>query len=189
MKKRIVFVLTAAFIMCCLFGCSFTAVNDPVGISKDEAVSLAFEHFGVDGKECKSVFADEDHDSYDIEFICNGKEYEAEVDKKTGKVTEIDVDGGAPVKDTTADDTKSTSADTTPADTTVSAGITEEEAKAKALEYFNIKAEDASFLRVERDDGKYEIEFRSENIEYEIEIRVSDGTVIEADRDREDVWN
>lgn len=188
MKRRVVLVLIAALVFGCLSGCAFTAVNDPVGLSKDEAVSLAFDHFGVDREACKSVTARDDGDSFDVEFIFNGKEYEAEVDKKTGRVTEIDIDGNVPAKDTARDDTTNTTADT-PSDTTAAVGITEEEAKTKALEYFDVKEEDASFLKVERDDGKYEIEFRSGNIEYDIEIRISDGAVIDADRDREDKWD
>ncbi len=89
--KKILFAITAITLALSLWGCAFVSL--PVSsLSKDKAVSLAIEHFGVDGEKCKHVLATDDGDSYDIEFICERWKYEAEIDKTTGKITDTDVE-------------------------------------------------------------------------------------------------
>ncbi len=69
-------------------------------------------------------------------------------------------------------------------------GITEDEAKGIALEHAKVKEEDLTGLRIrqERDDGAdiYNVEFYVGNQEYDYEIRVSDGQILQADYDIED---
>lgn len=65
--------------------------------------------------------------------------------------------------------------------------IGEEKAWDIALERAGITTDDVIFNRIEleRDDGvwKYEIEFRKENTEYDVEVKADDGTIISYETD------
>nr|WP_326186206.1 PepSY domain-containing protein [uncultured Oscillibacter sp.] len=73
-----------------------------------------------------------------------------------------------------------------------SAIITEARARAIALEHAGVQEADALGLRVklDREDGVqvYDVEFRAGSIEYEYELRSSDGAILKAERDRDDHW-
>ena len=60
--------------------------------------------------------------------------------------------------------------------------ISEEKAKAIALQKAGLTAEDVTFTKIglDRDDGvwQYEIEFRQDKTEYETDINAVDGTII-----------
>lgn len=65
--------------------------------------------------------------------------------------------------------------------------IGEQKARDIALERAGITADDVIFNRIEleRDDGiwKYEVEFRKENTEYDIDIKADDGAIISYETD------
>lgn len=73
---------------------------------------------------------------------------------------------------------------------TTQQNITAETARAIALEHAGIKESDALGLRVKQDweDGRltYEVEFRAAGVEYEYELLALDGTVLKAERDKDD---
>ena len=56
--------------------------------------------------------------------------------------------------------------------------ITLEKAKTVALAHAGVKTADATFTKTKLDDGKYEIEFLSGNIEYEYDIDAQTGRII-----------
>ena len=68
--------------------------------------------------------------------------------------------------------------------------LTEEQALTIALEHAGLTEEQVSYLNVhlDRDDGRwvYEIEFREGRIEYEYAVRVSDGKIVDYDKDWDD---
>ncbi len=61
--------------------------------------------------------------------------------------------------------------------------ITAEQAKALALQALGLS--DAHFTDVERDDGKYEVTLCDGSTEYDVDIGVRSGSVLEIDRDRD----
>ncbi len=69
-------------------------------------------------------------------------------------------------------------------------GITEDEAKGIALEHAKVNEADLTGLRIrqEREDGVdiYDVEFYAGNREYDYEIRISDGQILQSDSDIED---
>lgn len=75
---------------------------------------------------------------------------------------------------------------------TTQQNITADKAQAIALEHAGIKESDALGLWVKQDweDGRliYEVEFRAGGIEYEYELLALDGTILKAERDRDD-WH
>ena len=68
--------------------------------------------------------------------------------------------------------------------------IGEEEAKKKALERAGISAEGVVFDRVEldRDDGVwiYELDFKHNGTEYDVDIKADTGEVLEFEKEKED---
>ncbi len=70
-----------------------TTAKAPDGIiSAERAKTLAIEHFGLKAENCRFVRADLDGRKYEIEFVCDKKDYEAEIDAYTGQVLETDVE-------------------------------------------------------------------------------------------------
>ncbi len=73
---------------------------------------------------------------------------------------------------------------------TDSGDIGEEQAASIALADAGVQEADTSYLRVhlDRDDGFvfYEVDFASQGTEYDYEIRISDGAILKAERDRDD---
>ena len=76
--------------------------------------------------------------------------------------------------------------------------LSPEEAKAIALEYAGLTADQVTFTKcyVDYDDGRkvYEIEFYANGIEYDMDVDMNTGRVFDADRDyehfdRDDDWD
>lgn len=67
--------------------------------------------------------------------------------------------------------------------------ISKEKAKEIVLEHAGLKESDVKFVKakLDYDDGRYEyeIEFVSENVEYEYSVNAENGRVVEFDRDYE----
>lgn len=107
---------------------------------------------------------DDGRDIYDIEFYTNDhKEYDYEIDARTGEVLELDYDAES----------------YTPP--TASGTISQEEAREIALAKVpGAKAEHIVKLELDRDDGQliYEIEIICNAMEYELEISAADGTIL-----------
>ena len=108
---------------------------------------------------------DDGREIYDIEFYtADYKEYDYEIDARTGAVLEMDYDAES---------------FTPPAS---SGTITMEKAKEIALAKVpGAKEENIVKLELDRNDGRpvYEIEFIYNAMEYEMEISAADGTILE----------
>ena len=61
--------------------------------------------------------------------------------------------------------------------------ISKEVATNIALDYANINKKDASYIKLEKDDNIYEIEFNDKNYKYEIEVDSQTGNVIKYEKD------
>lgn len=107
---------------------------------------------------------DDGRDIYDIEFYtADYKEYDYEIDARTGKVLEMDYDAES---------------FTPPA---ASGTITQGKAKEIALAKVpGAKAEHIVKLELDQDDGRliYEVEIIYNAMEYELEISAADGTIL-----------
>ncbi len=70
-----------------------TTAKAPDGIiSAERAKTLAIEHFGLKAENCRFVRTELDGRKYEIEFVCDQKEYEAEVNAYTGEILEASVE-------------------------------------------------------------------------------------------------
>ena len=173
-------------------------------ITKAAAKKAALDHVGV--KEADAYFEkvelDEDDGLvlFEIEFTANGKEYEYDINAKTGKVvgSEQEVDDDRPVNTKPSTGTESSKPSTNtesskPAVNNESSStsadyISKDKAKSAALSHAGVKGADARFERVEldRDDGRvyYEVDFSANGYEYDYEIDAKSGKVLDVDKER-----
>ncbi len=95
-------------------------------------------------------------------------------------------DTATPVQETDSSNASSTDA----VQESVSGEISEEEAKAIALQNAQVVSEEVTAIRVKRDidDGipVYDIEFYAQNKEYDYEIQAADGAILSVDYDVEE---
>lgn len=158
--------------------------NQGSDIPFDKAKEIALQRAGVAAEDATFTKQEADFDDgrrrYDIEFVCDGTEYEAEIDAETGKILEWKTEvlkgynNGIGVG---------------PAINSDNGVITLDEAQAIALERAGLSGKNVTFTKskLERDDGiqKYEIEFRYDGLEYELEINAATGAIIEYSTDRD----
>lgn len=155
---------------------SFKGSTD-IGLEK--AKEIALQDAGLKEKNVIFVTTKADYDDgrkeYEVEFYCNGTEYDYEIDAATGKIVSFDKDFEGKRPATTE---------------TTGKEITAEEAKAIALKHAGLTESQVSKLKVERDrdDGvvKYEVEFDKGNVEYEYEINAETGKILKAEKDIDD---
>ncbi len=138
-------------------------------ITLEEAKNIALSHAGIAASEASFTITkldrDDDREEYDIEFMAADYKYEYEIDAESGKVLSNS-------KEMRIKQTESTAA----------GRITLDEAKNIALSHAGIAASEASFTKtkLDYDDGReeYDIEFLSDDYEYEYEIDSQSGAVL-----------
>ncbi len=145
-------------------------------ISKDKAKSIALDHAGV--SDVTWVKVELDDGKYEVDFRKDGFEYDYDVDARSGKVIKVekdrDDDYRAPVKEEAPKQEA-------PQKTEL---ISKDKAKSIALSHAGVS--DVTWVKVELDDGKYEVDFRKDGFEYDYEIGAQSGKVIKAEKDRDD---
>ncbi len=150
-----------------VYATSAIAQNSSIGA--ENAKKFSFADAGIDPATAKEVQTEFGYEQgqfvYEIEFIADGKEYEYLINASNGTVVEKDIelvtlDGKNEVTSTQ---------------------ISLEKAKEIALSDAKLTENTVTFtnakLDMEDDISVYEIEFYSENVEYEYEINANNGTV------------
>lgn len=198
MKKNLclLFLLTAALM---LGGCSQQSQLEFIG--QDVAESLALEAYGLSEPDAVLTSSElksrNGTDYYCIKFTVNGTAYECDIDALTGSVIELrgpDSSTGDTAAKLLTDDSASAADSGTSADSgsqTASSGtvLSQDEAKKKALSHAGLSSSQVTFLscKLEWEDGRriYDVEFYSNNREYDYEIDASTGEIIKYDYDAE----
>ncbi len=174
-------------------------------VGVDAATQAALTHAGVQQSQVSYLEADYDYENgrmiYEVEFGVNGVEYEYDVDAATGDVLKAEREGHmlqTPAQPQTQQaqiqqpqtqqpQTQQPQVQTPQSQTQGnSAGtISSQQARDIALANAGVALSDARELEVEleRDDGCYKVEFKSGRYEYEYEISVTDGRILNAERD------
>ena len=146
-------------------------------LTLEDAKAAALEDAGFSETEVTILKAVQEYENglsvYDIEFLAGDVEYDYEIETATGEIY-------------------SKKAETRQAGTTTpvpsAAQISEEDAKAIALEHAGLTDSDVTFTKtkLDRDDGQpvYEIEFRQGSTEYEYEIHSETGAIVKSDMER-----
>ncbi len=136
----------------------------PTKVTLEQAKELVFTKLGITEADVKYAKYDLDDGKYEIEFHYNGAEYEFEVDATTGTIVETNVD----------DHRSSTQA------------ITLEEAKAIVFAHLSITEDQVTQAEYDYDDGKYEMEFIYNGMEYDVEVDAATGKILEIDKEYDD---
>lgn len=154
-------------------------VNNTTDISLDEAKEIALSHAGLSSEQVTFVQANKEFDdgiqTFDLEFYCNGKEYDYKINASNGQIIQYDYDmeyNYTPNNNTTNNQSN----------VNTTANISAERAKEIALSHAGLTSNQVTFKRTEIDfdDGiqKYEVEFNYNNREYDYEIDANTGKVL-----------
>lgn len=147
-------------------------------IGQDAAKAAALAHAGVAEGDVTWLKAQKDWEDgraeYELEFICNGTEYDYTIDAANGTVLNYETE-------------RIQQPDASGGSTT---DIGQDAAKAAALAHAGLTEGQTTRLQVERDwdDGRleYKVKFKSEGYEYEYTIDAATGAVLEHEKDRDD---
>ena len=91
--KKLIAALTALMLLVC--GC-ISAFAEKAPITKEDAMKIVLDYAGLKEEEVTftklKLDLDDGRQVYEIGFICNGIEYEFDVDVRTGRILETDMD-------------------------------------------------------------------------------------------------
>ncbi len=161
------------------------AVDAPAAVSAAQAKDIALADAGIAADKATFIKVERDIDDgtvkYEVEFYADGMEYEYDISAADGRILE---------KDKELDDDRSVNATAPQTAKPTEALISADRAKEIALAYAKASAADAKAVKVEldSDDGvaEYQVEFRIGNVEYDYDIRATDGHILSAERDIDD---
>ena len=147
-------------------------------VTAEEAKNAALAHAGVSESDVGQLEIEFDSEDglmvYEVEFYAGGREYDYDINARTGEVVGFSQEGGG-----------SGSASSGGA---ASSYIGEAAATAAALAHAGVQEADAVYLRcwVEHDDGRaecYEVEFLAGSTEYQYEIDLYTGAILKSERE------
>lgn len=163
-------------------------------IGEERAWEIAYGHAGVAAADAAALPAKRDYENgaqvYELEFSSGGYAYDYEISAADGSVVKFKKESSirtTPVQTPAGD---SAAAPQAPAGTDSAGDIGEERAWEIAYSHAGVAAADvtASPAKLDYEDGirVYELEFFSGGYEYDYEISAADGSVVKAQRERED---
>lgn len=196
---------------------SLGTASDKAYLGEEKAKEAALSHANVSADKITHYEIELDYENglmvYEIEFNCEGFEYDYDIDAVTGAVLknrkEQDKDYIPPQNSNTPNSTDTTSStnNTGSTDNTNSSSnsgsnssttqpgsstsyISENQAKDAALSHAGVTADNITGFqcKLDHDDGimVYEIEFRCGAYEYDYDIHASTGAVLKHEKDHDD---
>lgn len=209
-KHKIPIIIIAAILLAAMgFAAGMLAktslAKDGDYIGAEKARTVALESVGVSSEKATFTKAEMDEDDgvpvYELEFYTGVNEYEFEIDALTGEILEkksqaIRLDDTAQSSDGQAAQTSESTERTAtsqqqdqnvlPTNSTNYIGV--DKAKSIALSQVGVSPSNASFTKVHLDSDDdtqiYEIEFITQDMEYDCEINAYTGEVLECGRER-----
>lgn len=141
-------------------------------ITKEQAKKIALDDAGVAAADVYDFEIELDNEKsvlcYDISFEYNNRDYDYDIDAKTGEIISAD-------KPNAASD---------------EAEISKDKAKSIALEHAGVKAADiyAYEIELEKENGvwKYDISFKKGNVEYDYTVNAQTGKIIKSEKETDD---
>lgn len=151
--------------------------NTSAKYTMDEAKDIALEHLGLKASKSEFIKAKADYDDgiyeYEFEIKSGNTIYSIDVDANTGKTNDLETE----VIEEAAD--KEQAGD-----------IGAEKAKKAALDKAGLKEKSVIGLKVEADFDNgvkyYEVEFVNNGVEYNAEVRASDGAIVKWETEKDD---
>jgi uncharacterized membrane protein YkoI len=172
-------------------------------IGKDAATDIALDHAELTTEDVlysrTRLERDDGRIEYDVEFYCDGVEYDYEIDATTGEILSFDKDAEHIVRRSQTTTSKKAAVTTAKPKTTTktptttaakdSEFITETEAENIALEKIGLTRDDITriYTEFDRDDWhyEYEVEIRVGWEEYTVTIDAETGKILEYDYDND----
>jgi len=171
--------------------------SDKGYIGKDKAKSIVFKDAGVSSSKVSALGIELDADDgilvYEVDFRYGNKEYDYEINAKTGKIIdkEVEVDDDykeSTTKPSTNQNTNNNTSNKTNTNST-STYIGKDKAKSIAFKDSGVDSIKVRDLEVEldKDDGVYvyEVSFEVNNTEYDYKINAKTGKIIDKEIDRD----
>ena len=140
--------------------------GNAASITEAEAQQAAFSHAGVSGATVIKAEYDRDDNKYEIEFIAGSYKYEYEISASNGRVIESEKEA-----------VKSSG---------TAYSVSADEARQKALSHAGVTDPYEFEIDYDRDDNKYEVEFKSGGYEYSYDINAATGEIIKSEKERDD---
>lgn len=147
-------------------------------IGREKAKKIALDDAKVKESEIRDLDIELDRDDgtihYDVDFEVGGKDYDYEIDAKTGEI----------LRSETPPKSSESSSDSSATDK-----LTAAEARDIALKHAGLKKSEVRDLEVEldNDDGKthYDVSFEKDNYDYDYEIDVASGKILKSEKERD----
>ena len=161
-------------------------------ITIEQAKEIALKHAGLTKDQVSFIETENDIDNgaekYDIEFYCNGKEYDYEISAIDGEIIQYDSDINEDNnQNNNQSNTQNNSVNNAQSNANNTANISLDKAKQIALSHAGLTSSQVTFKKTELDfdDGiqKYEVEFYYNNREYSYEIDANTGNVLSYEQD------
>lgn len=161
-------------------------------ITIEQAKEIALKHAGLTKDQVSFIETENDIDNgaekYDIEFYCNGKEYDYEISAIDGEIIQYDSDINEDNnQNNNQSNTQNNSVNNAQSNANNTANISLDKAKQIALSHAGLTTSQVTFKKTELDfdDGiqKYEVEFYYNNREYSYEIDANTGNIISYELD------
>ena len=183
--------LAGALLIC---GGVFTFQQSRYKLSEDEAKSIAIKNAGVRMADATFVRVEKDTDdwqaTYDIEFYTKDGDFDYVIDAETGSILERDNDlfevtTQAAATTTQAQENSGQNQTTTAPAASPSGGISQDEAKNKALADAGLEEKNVAqlFVQMDMDNGitYYEVDFNdpATNMDYDYTIDAETGEIVE----------
>ncbi len=140
--------------------------GNAASITEAEAQQAAFSHAGVSGATVIKAEYDRDDNKYEIEFIAGNYKYEYEISAADGRVIESEKEA-----------VKSSG---------TAYSVSADEARQKALSHAGVTDPYEFEIDYDRDDNKYEVEFKSGGYEYSYDINAATGEILKSEKERDD---
>lgn len=173
-------------------------VSDKAYIGQEEALNNALAHAGVAAADIARLEIEFDSENgvmvYEVEFETASKEYEYDIDARTGEVLKYKLEENRKPASETDKTTASSGEAAAPSGEAAPAGssyIGEAAAQAAALSHAGVAESDTKYIHcyIDYDDGRaehYEVEFVAGNTEYEYEIDLYTGAVLKSEKEVHD---
>lgn len=151
-------------------------------LTAQQAQEIALQHAGLTKDQVTGLKVEYDYDDgvpeYDVEFYCNGTEYDYKIHAKTGEILKVEKDA------------EPASVSYPPATQPTAEKLTAEQAKEIALKHAGLTKDQVTRLKAEYDydDGRpeYDVEFHYNGWEYDYEIHAQTGKILDWDKEIDD---
>ena len=144
--------------------------GNSASVTEAEAQQAAFSHAGVSGATVIKAEYDRDDNKYEIEFIAGSYKYEYEISAADGRVLKSEKEA---VKSSVSSSGTAYS-------------VSADDAKQTALSHAGVTNPNELEIDYDRDENKYEIEFKSGGYEYSYDINAATGEIIKSEKERDD---